>query len=149
MLFRTSLRLLVFSLELCFCLWNVSSFKCSFFCAEVAPVLRSVFEPSMLEPGSAVSLRCSAWGHPLPRITWSLDDLPVPDHPRFSVGDYVTTAHPEVVSFVNVTALRVEDGGTSLIHFAHTHRLHGKMSCLAVLFFEKSWRKLVFANNRR
>ncbi|KAL3210794.1 hypothetical protein MRX96_036892 [Rhipicephalus microplus] len=77
---------------------------------DVAPFLTSVFEEQTLQPGASVSLRCSAAGNPLPQVTWTLDDAPVPDFHRFRVGDFVT-ADSVVVSFVNVTELRVEDGG--------------------------------------
>ncbi|XP_049521428.1 Down syndrome cell adhesion molecule-like protein Dscam2 [Dermacentor silvarum] len=77
---------------------------------DVAPFLTSVFDEQTLQPGASVSLRCSAAGNPLPQVTWTLDDAPVPDFHRFRVGDFVT-ADSVVVSFVNVTELRVEDGG--------------------------------------
>ncbi|KAF8796637.1 Down syndrome cell adhesion molecule-like [Argiope bruennichi] len=77
---------------------------------DVAPVLKHTFEPAKVEPGSSLSLKCIASGNPLPQVTWTLDDLPIPDHMRFSVGDYVTSK-AEVVSFVNISTLRVEDGG--------------------------------------
>ncbi|KAL1485789.1 hypothetical protein MTO96_031748, partial [Rhipicephalus appendiculatus] len=77
---------------------------------DVAPFLTSVFEEQTLQPGASVSLRCSAAGNPLPQVTWTLDDAAVPDFHRFRVGDFVT-ADSVVVSFVNVTELRVEDGG--------------------------------------
>ncbi|GIY89392.1 down syndrome cell adhesion molecule-like protein Dscam2 [Caerostris darwini] len=73
-------------------------------------VLKHAFEPAKVEPGSALSLKCIASGNPLPQVTWTLDDLAIPDHMRFSVGDYVTSK-AEVVSFVNISTLRVEDGG--------------------------------------
>ncbi|KAH9373777.1 hypothetical protein HPB48_007501 [Haemaphysalis longicornis] len=77
---------------------------------DVAPFLTSVFDEQTVQPGSSVSLRCSAAGNPLPQVTWTLDGSPVPDFHRFRVGDFVT-ADSVVVSFVNVTELRVEDGG--------------------------------------
>ncbi|KAI1289763.1 Down syndrome cell adhesion molecule-like protein Dscam2 [Halotydeus destructor] len=64
-----------------------------------------------VEPGTDVSLKCTASGSPLPQITWWLDAGPIPESSsRLSVGDYVTAAS-EVISFVNITAIHVEDGG--------------------------------------
>lgn len=80
---------------------------------DVAPVFKYAFEPTKVEPGTALSLKCIAAGNPLPQVTWTLDDLPIPDHMRFSVGDYVTS-RAEVVSFVNISTLRVEDGGKKI-----------------------------------
>ena len=83
------------------------------FLTDVAPVFKYTFEASKVEPGTALSLKCIAAGNPLPQVTWTLDDLPIPDHMRFSVGDYVTS-RAEVVSFVNISTLRVEDGGKEM-----------------------------------
>ncbi|KAM7293264.1 Down syndrome cell adhesion molecule-like protein Dscam2 [Ixodes scapularis] len=77
---------------------------------DVAPFLASTFAEQTSLPGNSASLRCSASGSPLPQVTWTLDGGGVPDHPRFRVGDFVTS-DSTVVSFVNVTELRVEDGG--------------------------------------
>lgn len=64
-----------------------------------------------LEPGAFVSLKCAAIGSPLPQITWLLDDGPLPESSnRLSVGDFVT-AQGEVVSYVNITGVQVNDGG--------------------------------------
>lgn len=43
-------------------------------------------------------------------MTWFLDDSPIPEAPRFRVGDFVT-AEGHVVSYVNVTDVRTSDGG--------------------------------------
>lgn len=39
-----------------------------------------------------------------------MDDSPVPDSPRFRVGDFVT-GESHVVSYVNVSDVRTSDGG--------------------------------------
>ncbi|XP_076350077.1 cell adhesion molecule Dscam1-like isoform X2 [Tachypleus tridentatus] len=74
------------------------------------PVLEEVFPESTLEPGSSVSLRCSATGTPLPQVTWQLDGFPPPNLLRFRVGDYVTQSN-QVVSHVNISMIKPEDGG--------------------------------------
>jgi len=72
-----------------------------------------------------VSLKCSASGNPVPELAWSVDGQelvptwPVRDDPvearywqisdRYSVGSY--RQFTETVSHVNITGVRVEDGG--------------------------------------
>ncbi|XP_037507198.2 Down syndrome cell adhesion molecule-like protein Dscam2, partial [Rhipicephalus sanguineus] len=77
---------------------------------EDAPVFEHVFAERQLRPGGSVSLRCSASGTPLPQITWSLDGTPVPEHYHVRIGDYVS-GERLVHSYVNLTGVRVEDGG--------------------------------------
>ncbi|XP_076325900.1 cell adhesion molecule Dscam1-like [Tachypleus tridentatus] len=77
---------------------------------DITPTLKEVFRSVTVEPGSMVSLTCTASANPLPEVRWTLDEHPVPTHLRFSVGDFVTS-RAEVISFVNVTHIRVEDGG--------------------------------------
>ncbi|KAK8787941.1 hypothetical protein V5799_022284 [Amblyomma americanum] len=77
---------------------------------EDAPVLEHLFAERQVRPGSSVSLRCSASGNPLPQVTWSLDDAPVPEHYHVRIGDYVS-GERLVHSYVNLTGVRVEDGG--------------------------------------
>ncbi|XP_022240089.1 Down syndrome cell adhesion molecule-like protein Dscam2 isoform X2 [Limulus polyphemus] len=77
---------------------------------DITPILKESFRSVTLEPGSILSLKCIASGNPLPEVRWTLDDYPIPGHIRFSVGDFVTSK-AEVVSYVNVTHVRVEDGG--------------------------------------
>ncbi|XP_077517997.1 cell adhesion molecule Dscam1-like isoform X2 [Amblyomma americanum] len=77
---------------------------------EDAPVLEHVFAERQVRPGSSTSLRCSASGNPLPQVTWSLDGAPVPEHYHVRVGDYVS-GERLVHSYVNLTGVRVEDGG--------------------------------------
>ncbi|CAL4128706.1 unnamed protein product, partial [Meganyctiphanes norvegica] len=64
-----------------------------------------------LQPGQPVSLKCIASGMPTPHITWDLDGFPLPQHDRLLVGQYVG-AGGSVVSHVNLTTSRVEDGGS-------------------------------------
>lgn len=75
------------------------------------PTLLETFAEQTLSPGSPLSLRCVAQGRPLPQITWSLDGAPVPDSgARLRMGDYVRPGG-QVVSYVNVSSVRPEDGG--------------------------------------
>ncbi|XP_077561118.1 cell adhesion molecule Dscam1-like [Haemaphysalis longicornis] len=77
---------------------------------EDAPVLEQVFPERQVRPGSSASLKCSASGNPLPQVTWSLDGAPVPEHYHVRIGDYVSSERL-VHSYVNLTSVRVEDGG--------------------------------------
>ncbi|CAG2114683.1 unnamed protein product, partial [Medioppia subpectinata] len=74
------------------------------------PEFRDVFQSQTLEPGPSLSLKCIAGGTPLPQITWQLDDSPIPESLRVRFGDYVTK-DGLVISYVNVSEVRVEDGG--------------------------------------
>lgn len=60
--------------------------------------------------GPQVSLKCVASGNPPPEISWLLDDSPVTNSRRFSVGKHLNLTG-EVTSYVNISRLRVEDGG--------------------------------------
>ncbi|KAK3855319.1 hypothetical protein Pcinc_038269, partial [Petrolisthes cinctipes] len=57
-----------------------------------------------------VSLKCIASGAPTPHVTWTLDGFPLPQHDRLVVGQYVGVGGA-VVSHVNLTGVRTEDGG--------------------------------------
>ena len=79
--------------------------------ADDPPAFLSVFSVSEpLKPGHQLSVKCSATGVPLPQIVWTLDGSPLADQGRIRVGDYVSS-DGIVNSFVNITALRTEDGG--------------------------------------
>ncbi|OTF83836.1 cell adhesion molecule-like protein [Euroglyphus maynei] len=79
---------------------------------DVAPMLLETFpERQVIQPNSAISIRCIVIGTPLPQIRWYLDDQPIPPNlSRFRTGDHVTN-EGKVVSFVNITNVRVIDGG--------------------------------------
>ncbi|XP_064651143.1 cell adhesion molecule DSCAM-like isoform X4 [Lineus longissimus] len=68
------------------------------------------FKDEYVQPGSTVSLRCVTSGNPLPAVSWELDDGEVPTFPRFKVGQFLTP-DGDVFSYVNITNVRIEDGG--------------------------------------
>ncbi|GFW88082.1 down syndrome cell adhesion molecule-like protein Dscam2 [Trichonephila clavipes] len=74
------------------------------------PEFLHTFENVTVNPGSPVSLKCSASGNPLPQITWSLDGAQVPEDQSFRSGDYVTLENT-VVSYVNISRAGVEHSG--------------------------------------
>ncbi|XP_060535010.1 cell adhesion molecule Dscam2 isoform X1 [Cylas formicarius] len=77
---------------------------------DAPPVLLYSFIEQTLQPGPAVSLKCSASGNPTPQISWLLDGFSLPSHGRFVIGQYVTV-HGDVISHVNISHVMVEDGG--------------------------------------
>ncbi|XP_049818857.1 Down syndrome cell adhesion molecule-like protein Dscam2 isoform X3 [Aethina tumida] len=77
---------------------------------DAPPILLYSFIEQTLQPGPAVSLKCSASGNPTPQISWTLDGFPLPSHGRFVIGQYVTV-HGDVISHVNISHVMVEDGG--------------------------------------
>ncbi|XP_063239602.1 LOW QUALITY PROTEIN: cell adhesion molecule Dscam2-like [Bacillus rossius redtenbacheri] len=77
---------------------------------DAPPVLLYSFIEQTLQPGPAVSLKCSASGNPTPHISWTLDGFPLPTNGRFVIGQYVTV-HGDVISHVNISHVTVEDGG--------------------------------------
>jgi hypothetical protein len=77
---------------------------------EVAPQLVYKFIEQTIQPGPSVSLKCSATGNPTPQISWTLDGFQLPTHDRLMIGQYVTI-FGDVISHVNITAVKAEDGG--------------------------------------
>lgn len=49
---------------------------------DAPPVLIYSFIEQTLQPGPAVSLKCSATGNPTPQISWALDGFPLPANGR-------------------------------------------------------------------
>ncbi|CAL1264725.1 unnamed protein product [Larinioides sclopetarius] len=78
--------------------------------SDVPPSVISVFPEQTAHPGGSASLKCTATGNPPPRITWYLDGSIIGRTGRISIGDY-NTEHAHVVGFLNITDVRVEDGG--------------------------------------
>lgn len=50
---------------------------------DAPPSLLYSFIEQTLQPGPAVSLKCSAAGNPTPQISWTLDGFPLPSHGRY------------------------------------------------------------------
>ncbi|XP_066996259.2 cell adhesion molecule Dscam2 [Anabrus simplex] len=80
---------------------------------DTPPQLVYSFIRQTIQPGPSISLKCVATGNPPPSIRWTLDGFPLPqgDRNKFVIGQYVPM-HGDVVSHVNITSVRVEDGGT-------------------------------------
>ncbi|KAG9509146.1 Down syndrome cell adhesion molecule-like protein Dscam2, partial [Fragariocoptes setiger] len=75
------------------------------------PRMRDTFLPKHVDAGADVSLACAATATPLPQITWSVDEMPVPESSgRVRFGDFVTKDNL-VVSYVNISGAHVDDGG--------------------------------------
>ncbi|KAL7034690.1 hypothetical protein ACKWTF_008060 [Chironomus riparius] len=77
---------------------------------EIAPILHYRFIEQTLQPGPGVSLKCTGTGSPTPQISWTLDGFPLPNNDRLMIGQYVTLSG-DVVSHVNITNVKAEDGG--------------------------------------
>ncbi|XP_065077714.1 cell adhesion molecule Dscam1 isoform X2 [Ochlerotatus camptorhynchus] len=77
---------------------------------DATPELLYWFSEQTLQPGPTVSLKCVGTGNPPPQFTWKLDGFPIPDNSRFVVGQYVTI-HDDVISHVNISNVKEEDGG--------------------------------------
>ena len=54
-----------------------------FLLSDAPPVLLYSFIEQTLQPGPAVSLKCSAAGNPTPQISWALDGFPLPTNGRY------------------------------------------------------------------
>ncbi|KFM72774.1 Down syndrome cell adhesion molecule-like protein Dscam2, partial [Stegodyphus mimosarum] len=78
--------------------------------SDVPPTIISVFPEQTAHPGESISLKCISTGNPAPRVTWYLDGIVIGRTGRITLSDYVTD-HGHVVSFFNITEIRVEDGG--------------------------------------
>lgn len=76
-----------------------------------APKFLEVFTDKELMVGESMSLKCTATGVPLPQVTWTLDGYVLDSLTNLRTGDYVTNDN-YVVSFVNVTSVRGEHGGS-------------------------------------
>lgn len=54
------------------------------------PKFKDTFKSEVFEQHQDISLQCSAKANPLPEITWSIDEQPIPESSRTRFGDFVT-----------------------------------------------------------
>lgn len=75
------------------------------------PKFRDTFKAEVFEQRADISLQCSASANPLPEITWSVDEQPIPESSsRMRFGDFVSRDNL-VVSYVNISQAQVQDSG--------------------------------------
>ncbi|XP_076306911.1 cell adhesion molecule Dscam1-like isoform X2 [Tachypleus tridentatus] len=77
---------------------------------EQHPRFHFTFESTVVQPGSTISMKCSASGIPLPQITWTRDGVMVPEVYLTRIGDYVSNRNT-VNSYVNISSVSSSDGG--------------------------------------
>ncbi|XP_074596687.1 cell adhesion molecule Dscam1-like [Brevipalpus obovatus] len=75
------------------------------------PLFLEFFTDQQMKQGDSLSLKCMATGDPLPQITWKLDGFPFDNNRNVRTGDYVTNDN-YVISFVNISSVTAENGGT-------------------------------------
>ncbi|KAJ0182203.1 hypothetical protein K1T71_001572 [Dendrolimus kikuchii] len=78
---------------------------------DTAPELHYTFIEQALHPGPALALHCAASGSPPPRFTWLLDNQPVEEHNTPQSITQFMNSNGDVVSYLNITSVRSEDGG--------------------------------------
>ena len=74
------------------------------------PSLVDGFMDQFVQTGQRAALRCIAAGNPTPVVSWILDGQPVKAKPHVSFGDF-TDLSGDVISYVNITSVKLEDGG--------------------------------------
>ncbi|VVC29919.1 Fibronectin type III,Immunoglobulin subtype,Immunoglobulin-like domain,Immunoglobulin-like [Cinara cedri] len=90
--------------------WDMAHDNTQLLLGDIGPELVYWFTEQTLQPGPSLSLKCVASGNPLPQFTWTLDGFPIPESNRIMTGQYVT-ARDDVIAHVNISSLKVEDGG--------------------------------------
>lgn len=110
--------------------WDMAHDNTQLLLGDIGPELVYWFTEQTLQPGPSLSLKCVASGNPLPQFTWTLDGFPIPESNRILVGQYVT-AHDDVIAHVNISSLKVEDGGeytctahNEIAHVSHSSRIN-------------------------
>ncbi|XP_033114431.1 Down syndrome cell adhesion molecule homolog [Anneissia japonica] len=76
-----------------------------------APSVVTAFEEETLHPGPDLHLVCVIAGNPSPTVTWYRDDLQILKNKRIAINQ-VINADRDVVSYLNITRSKVQDGGT-------------------------------------
>lgn len=61
---------------------NFEFYKIFFFNLDAPPTLLYSFIEQTIQPGPAVSLKCSASGNPTPQMKWNLDGFELPGNGR-------------------------------------------------------------------
>ncbi|GAB6033034.1 Down syndrome cell adhesion molecule-like protein 1, variant 2 [Chamberlinius hualienensis] len=85
---------------------------------DIFPAMIYAFPESIVNPGSRVSLMCVVSGSPQPVIHWTIDDVPVNTattisntNGGLSVGTVLDSVSGNVVSTLNLSRVREEEGG--------------------------------------
>lgn len=86
--------------------------------ADVPPSIVSVFPEQTAHPRESISLKCQSTGNPVPRVAWFLDGSIVGRSARLTISDYATE-NGHVISYLNITDTRVEDGGSYKCEFSN------------------------------
>lgn len=73
--------------------------------ADAPPVLLYSFIEQTLQPGPAVSLKCSAAGNPTPQISWTLDGFPLPSNGRSVLKTQVCFFFGVLSSYLGASAI--------------------------------------------
>lgn len=74
------------------------------------PSLVDGFIDQFVQTGQKAALRCIAAGNPTPVVNWTLDGQSLKEKPHVSFGDF-TDQSGDVISYVNISSVRLEDGG--------------------------------------
>ncbi|XP_061704982.1 cell adhesion molecule Dscam2-like [Cydia pomonella] len=73
-------------------------------------IITQHFTERTVTPGGDISMQCSATGDRPPQFTWERDGVVVTTDARYSLGQLMTSDN-SVVAQLNITRVRVEDGG--------------------------------------
>ncbi|CAL8129128.1 unnamed protein product [Orchesella dallaii] len=101
--------------------WNSYVASSSIVFKASAPEMVQTFISQTLQPDPFITLKCSAIGNPIPKISWFIDDATVlsetkdynqfwPSYQKISVSSY-TLHNSEIVSHLNISQLQTENSG--------------------------------------